>query len=383
MSTRNAFAAILGLLGARVFGRMLATAAGDPVAAYGEAPDSGARLAAVVPVLDEATRVGACLEGLCAQPASLADIVVVDGGSQDETREIVRTFAARDTRVRLVDAAPVPAGWNGKAWNLACGLAASPPDAAWLVCVDADVRPGPHFATSLLAHAEHGYLDAFGAAPLLDVSGPVEAALHPAFLATLVYRFGLPGYVARSPQSVQANGQCFVARRALLVRTRAFAAARASRCDDYTVARTLVRAGAQVGFFEGGALARVRMYESARECWRNWPRSLALRDDATSPLDLALAFTDVAATQALPLVLVAADVVRRRKADALFGVALALVLARFGVLAGTRRAYANPGSAFWLAPLLDLVAVVRIVVAACDPAPVWRGRRLVPEGSRA
>ncbi len=372
-----------GLLGARALGRMLATGAGDPIPVAAPGPGAGS-VAAIVPVLNERTRLGPCLDGLRAQSAALVQIVVVDGGSSDGTPGLVREHAARDARIRLVEAAPVPGGWNGKAWGLAAGLAASDPGAAWILCVDADVRPEPQLVDSLLAYAEHGYLDAFSAAPLLELSGPLETLLHPALLATLVYRRGLPGSVARSAQDAQANGQCFMARRALLVSSGAFAAAKSSRCDDITVARALARLGAQVGFFEGSRLARVNMYASLADCSRNWPRSLPLRDAATSNGELALAFAELLFAQALPLAIVLVTLARRRRTDTFFfRVNFALALARLGVLAGMRRAYAQPAWTYWLSPLADIPAVALIAGAALARTPRWRGRTLVPEGRPA
>ncbi len=92
ISTSDAFAAVQGLLGTRVFARMLATAAGDPVVATTEVPPDAGTIVAIVPVLDEAERLGPCLDGLVAQPAALTSIIVVDGGSTDLTRDIVRSY---------------------------------------------------------------------------------------------------------------------------------------------------------------------------------------------------------------------------------------------------------------------------------------------------
>ncbi len=360
----------------RVLARMLATAAGDPIAVVDAAPAS-LTVSAIVPVLDERERISPALEGLIAQPAALREIVVVDGGSSDGTQDVVRAFAAIDPRVRLVDASPVPANWNGKVWNLASGLAASDPDSTWIVTIDADVRPGPHLIASLLAHAAGAYLDAFSAAPRFELSGPLEEVLHPALLATLVYRYGLPGNAARTPREVQANGQCFMAKRDVLVRTGAFAAARASRCDDVTIARHLVTAGYQVAFFEAGGLASVRMYRSAAECWANWPRSLPLGDTMVTQADVWLGLAEVALVQALPLVATLATLAVGNDTNSLFfRVNAALALARLGVLAGTRRAYARTGRAYWLSPLADGAVALRLVQSATARNHVWRGRAL-------
>jgi Glycosyl transferase family 2 len=102
--------------------------------------------------------------------------------------------------VRLVDASPTPDDWNGKAWNLYVGLERAGADVAWILTVDADVRPAPLLVRSLLAHARRTGLAAFSVATRQEVSGVGEALLHPALLTTLVYRFGLPGGATSSPR---------------------------------------------------------------------------------------------------------------------------------------------------------------------------------------
>ncbi len=380
ISTSDAFAAVQGLLGARVASRMLLSAAGDPLARAVAPPAGSGAVAAIVPVLDEERRLGPCLEGLCAQGPWLREILVVDGGSSDGTRDLVLAHAARDPRVRLVDAAPVPADWNGKAWGLESGLRASG-DVEWIVTVDADVRPGPDLVASLLTHAVSSNLDAFSAAPRLRLSGPGEALIHPAMLATLVYRYGLPGNVATRPRAVQADGQCFFVRRSALLATDAIAAAHASRCEDVTIARVLAASGSPVGFFEAGELAEVEMYASAAECWENWPRSLPMRDAFTTPLDLALALGEVTLVQALPLALTAWLAARGDTRSPLFRVNAALAALRLGTLGGTRRAYRSVPWTYWLSPALDLSVALRLIVAAFARDASWRGRALVREGT--
>ncbi|MGW8648206.1 glycosyltransferase family 2 protein, partial [Nocardia salmonicida] len=56
--------------------------------------ESSAVLSVVIPTLDEAAVIAACLERLVSQDA-IDEIVVVDNGSTDNTREIVAELAAR------------------------------------------------------------------------------------------------------------------------------------------------------------------------------------------------------------------------------------------------------------------------------------------------
>lgn len=372
-----ALAAVLETLaGARALLRMLATAGGKALA-RAPAPPAGS-IAAVVPVLDEEARVGTSLAALARCGPELGEIVVVDGGSTDGTRGVVAAAAAREPRVRFVDAAPVPPGWNGKAWNLEIGLRAT--SAPWIATVDADVRVGATLLGDAVARANAEGLAALSVATRQELADAGAALLHPALLTTLVYRAGLPNVATGDPARVQANGQVFVARRDALVSADAFRAARASRCEDVTVARVLAAHGGRIGFYEGGAV--VRMHDSWRACAANWPRSLTLRDTFVSRGRLALALAELLLAQALPLptliaLLALGDRVPfARSATAL---ALALVFMRLGVLAGTRRAYVRPSPLYWLSPLADLPAVGLLIVSALRRTHVWRGRVLVAE----
>lgn len=58
------------------------------------APDS-VRLSIVIPTLDEAASIGACLARLQAMRSAGAEVIVVDGGSADGTREAAAPFADR------------------------------------------------------------------------------------------------------------------------------------------------------------------------------------------------------------------------------------------------------------------------------------------------
>jgi len=333
---------------------------------------SAERIAVVVPVLDEAARIRPCLEALLAQPAEVEEILVVDGGSGDGTQGVVAEFAARDPRLRLVDASPVPGDWAGKAWGLDVGLRHADPACRWILCVDADVEVAPDLAQSLLAHARRTGVAAFSLATRQHLSGGLDALVHPALLTTLVYRYGVPGRASRNVDRVTANGQCFLAQREVLLRTEALAAARASICEDITIVRRLAECGEAVGFYEGGGLATTRMYGGGLETLRNWPRSLVMRDQYFGRAQW-IGLLEVLFLQALPLPGVA--LVWWSAAPAWVALPGAVLIAvRFVVLAGTARAYSTRPWLYWLSPLLDLLVAERLFRNVLRRQHSWRGR---------
>jgi dolichol-phosphate mannosyltransferase len=372
-------ALILGVLGALTMLRMVRGVRATHIVPVTVTPPAGA-VSVIVPVLDEAARLAPCLTGLLASGSEVGAILIVDGGSRDGTVALARALTQHDPRVRIIDAAPVPAGWNGKAWGLDVGLRAVGADVPWVATIDADVRPRGGLIAAMVAHAQQRNVDALSVATHQLVAGPLTAIVHPAMLATLVYRFGLPGSEARSVAAVQANGQCFLAKRALLAGHGAFACVRSSRCEDVTLARSLVSSGIPVGFYEAGDLVSVQMHSGWRDAWNNWPRSLTLRDRFARFGGWA-GLAEVVVVQALPLPLALVLGLAHHTGTFTFAVATALALMRIGVLAGTARAYVAAPWTYWLSPLADVPVACALVAAALQRRHTWRGRELVLAGN--
>jgi dolichol-phosphate mannosyltransferase len=246
--------------------------------------------------------------------------------------------------------------------------------------VDADVRPAALLARSLVAHARRTGVAALSVATRQEIRGTGEGLLHPALLTTLVYRLGLPGRATRRVSEVQANGQCFLARRDVLMGSGALVAARASRAEDVTIARCLARMGWAVGFYEAGDLASVRMYAGWRETWRNWPRSLPLHDQFWG-LGSIVGLAEVTLVQALPVPVLALLGRRWSGASGMYGwmltVNAVLAAVRAGVLVGTVRAYRSVPWSYWLSPLCDPLAAVQLWRSLLRRRHTWRGRVLV------
>jgi dolichol-phosphate mannosyltransferase len=367
----------------RVVIRLGSTASGSRIPTVGPAHAPAGRVTVIVPVLNEEHRLGPCLAGLMAQPDAVAEILVVDGGSTDRTAEITRRAAEEDARIRWIDASPPPANWNGKAWGLQIGLDNADRASEWILTIDADVRPGPDLVPSLIAHVWDKGLDVCSVATPQRVSGPGEAMLHPSLLASLVYRYGIPGHAVTSPEAVQANGQCFLVRAVILRSLGGFEVGRDSVCEDVTIARHLARAGFAIGFYEPATreqLVSVAMYRGWRDAWRNWTRSLPMRD-GWSGWGWWLRMLDMSLLMGVPLPLVLgcrALSRHRHEVRTLIGLAYrlngALLLMRCGIAAGMKRAYQRVPVSYWLAPGLDPAVVLKLWLSALTRTHSWRGR---------
>jgi hypothetical protein len=111
---------------------------------YVPPPEAGPKLPAIsilIPARNEAAGIVRAVTHALATRNIDFEVVVMDDNSTDATGALVLALAAQDPRVRLEQAPPLPAGWNGKqhaCWSLA--HAARHP----LLCfVDADVTLAP------------------------------------------------------------------------------------------------------------------------------------------------------------------------------------------------------------------------------------------------
>ena len=205
-----------------------------------------------------------------------------------------------------------------------------------------------------------------------------EQWVQPAILTTLVYRTGAAGGHDVPADRVLANGQCFLARAAVLAEGGGYAPAKASFSDDVTLARHYARGGYRVGFLDGSRLYLVRSYESLAQMWREWGRSIDLRDSTTRTRLVADTILLVL-TLGLPiplLVALAAGVVRGSPnvIDALIAINATFVVIRVLLLGALVGSYERPAFTFWLSPLADPLAVVRVVLSTVRRPRAWRGR---------
>jgi len=318
-------------------------------------PPPGESVSVVIPARDEEKRIAGVLAPLQGDP-SVSEVIVVDDESGDATADVARSHGAR-----VVAGEPLPDGWAGKAWALEQGLHAATGE--WVVFLDADTRPQPGLIPALVERARS--VDLLSAGPRFVCDGPAEECLHAAFLATLVYRFGPDDGRQPRPSRAVFNGQCVLGRRETLLVNGGWRRVRSSLTEDVALARAWRRDGRTIAFADAADVLEVRMYDSARETWHGWGRSL-MGPDATDPWWQALDVVTLWVALALPLPRVLAR--RASRTDKL------LVAVRWALLPGLARAYRSPGPGFWLSPLADLPVAARLTWSVLRPARSWRGR---------
>lgn len=238
------------------------------------ATSTATRVSVLLPVRNEATRITPCLQALLGQQGVDMEVVVLDDGSTDMTRKLVRAVSDGDPRVRLLTGGDLPAGWLGKpyACQQLADAAASTSDV--LVFVDADVVLAPHAVAATVALLEQTELDLLSPYPRQEAPGAtglVQPLLQWSWLTFLPLRMA-----ERSDRCSlsAANGQFLAVRRAAYDRAGGHATVRAEVVEDVELLRAVKRTGGRGGVCDGTGLATTRMYDSWHELVAGYSKSL-------------------------------------------------------------------------------------------------------------
>lgn len=233
-----------------------------------------ARVSVLLPLRDEAHRVEPCLRALLGQQGADLEVVVLDDGSTDGTRDVVLAVADGDPRLRLLAGRPLPPGWLGKPHACQQLADAAATTSEVLVFVDADVVLAPHAVAATVALLQESGLDLLSPYPRQETPGAtalVQPLLQWSWLTFLPLRLAeRPG----RPSLAAANGQLLAVRRSAYDWVGGHAAVRDEVVEDVELLRELKRRGGSGGMCDGTALATTRMYDSWDDLVDGYTKSL-------------------------------------------------------------------------------------------------------------
>jgi glycosyltransferase involved in cell wall biosynthesis len=227
----------------------------------------------IVPARNEEANLGACLESLIAQTGVTFEIIVADDSSTDRTRDIAQSFAG----VRVISPGTPPADSTGKSWtgkNNAVVAGAKEARAPWLLFTDADTVHLPGSLERALAEARKEQADLLSYSPEQVVVTFAERAVMPIIFAELAVQY--PPRKVREQNSVAANGQYILVRRAAYDAVGGHSAVATEILEDVALARLFRNAGKRVYFRYGGDAVRTRMYRNWPQLREGWTKNLAL-----------------------------------------------------------------------------------------------------------
>jgi glycosyl transferase family 2 len=224
----------------------------------------------IVPARNEEAGLGACLESLMSQDDANFEVLVVDDGSTDRTRQIALSFPG----VQVIDAGWLPAGWTGK--NNALTAGARHASGEWLLFTDADTVHRPGSLARALAEAKKHRAALLSYSPEQDVRGFWQHAVMPVIFAELACRYRPTQVCDPASPMAAANGQYLLVSQEAYEAVGGHAAIASSLLEDVALARAIKTSGRRIRFGYGADAVRTRMYRSYSQLEEGWTKNLAL-----------------------------------------------------------------------------------------------------------
>jgi hypothetical protein len=326
-------------------------------------PPEGTLVSILIPARNEAANIEGCVRAALASRGVAVEVLVMDDASEDETAAIVARLAARDSRLRLLAAPPLPPGWSGKMH--ACARLAGAARGTHLLFLDADVRLAPQAAAAMAAHAARRRLGLVSGVPRQAIGSLGEGLTVPAInLLLLGYLPGAGRAFTRLPAFAAGCGQLVLCERAAYEAAGGHGAVRATLHDGLKLSRLFRARGHRTEVVDGAPLATCRMYRGFAEAWAGFRKNA--REGMATPLGLPVWTVLLAGGHLLPWALLPAPA------------AFAALAASLGFRAAVTWRAQEP---WWTVPLHPATMAVALAIqwaallrSALGRPSGWKGR---------
>ena len=226
----------------------------------------------VVPMRNEAENVEGIVATLSAQDGPF-HFYLLDDNSEDSTFELLQRFTAGDTRFTVIKGAPLADGWIGKTWALQQLFEASNEEV--LVSIDADVRLTNDAINKAVTLMHGARLDFVSPYPRQIALSFAERLIQPllqwSWLTTVPLRYAEG---ARQKSMAVANGQFLIVKRNAYLKSGGHESIKGEVLDDLMLARKLLEHGFKGGVAEASQVAQCKMYDSTRDLFLGYQKSL-------------------------------------------------------------------------------------------------------------
>jgi hopene-associated glycosyltransferase HpnB len=236
-------------------------------------------VAIVIPARNEEAVIGRAILSLLRQDyTGPYTIFLVDDHSTDGTAKVATEVTDKlyqMSRLKIVQAPPLPEGWSGKLWAMNAGVEAVKqmmPRAEYIFFTDADIEHGPSSLRELVARSEKDKLTLASFMVKLSCESWAEKFLIPAFVSLFLFYY--PYNFVRDPQSgvAAAAGGAMLVKRKALDAAGGIPAIRSALIDDCAMARLLKKQG-PIWLGLTGDTQSIRPYPNIKSIWKMIARS--------------------------------------------------------------------------------------------------------------
>ncbi len=230
------------------------------------------RVSVLIPMRNEALNVKGCIQSCKGLRFEALEFVIIDDGSEDNTRELLVSEIDGDPRFTIIDGTPLPDGWVGKVH--ACYQLSKHARGEFLLFLDADVRVDPWLIGQALRHMQPrvGLLSGFAHFPLQSILGYLIVPLQ----HVIVFMF-LPVVIANYttwPAASAAHGAFMLFRREAYEDIGGHAAVKDSLVEDVHIMRKIKAAGWRAKLANPTESITCLMYATSAEVWAGFSKNI-------------------------------------------------------------------------------------------------------------
>ncbi len=340
-------------------------------------------LSVIIPARNEEVSLPACLASLTAQSepgfalGQQWELILINDGSADRTREIAAEAVAAHPSITLLDAPPLDPnathrGATGK--SKACWLGAQHANQAahWLLFTDADTIHEPGNLSRAMHEAEKYKVDLLSYSPQQLVTGFWQRTLMPLVFSELAIAY--PPRQINDPASriAAANGQF------LLVDREAYFSVGGHRAlstalEDVELAQNIKRTKHALRFRYAADALSTRMYRTLPDMIEGWTKNLALL--FASPILLAIMrLIDLLLLAGIPIVLITMPQLIYWKQVILCLLWIRVMWRYYTRVAGSHFPFADCALSVFGIPLFDFLLVRSWMQHRIYKRVGWKGR---------
>jgi len=236
-------------------------------------PQAAPLVSILIPMRNEARRIGETVRSLLAQTYPCFEIILVDDQSEDGSAQAAQAVAQGDPRLKIIPGAPLPAGWLGKNW--ACHQAAQHAHGELLLFSDADVRWHPQALSALVGQAQRSRADLLTCWPTQETRTWGERLTVPLMAFTILgYLPVLAVHYLPFRVFAAAMGQCLLFRRAAYEQIGGHAAVRSRVVEDMAFAYAIKAARLRLRACDANGLLQTRMYANWQEARQGFAKNI-------------------------------------------------------------------------------------------------------------
>ncbi|WJV20930.1 glycosyltransferase [Rossellomorea marisflavi] len=217
----------------------------------------------IIPARNEEHTISRLLESLSTQLATPLEVIVVNDGSTDRTKEVASSYG-----VQIVDAPPPPEGWAGKTWACWNGTKVARGDT--LIFLDSDTWLGSSGLLKLCEAYEEQH-----SSGILTIQ-PYHVMKHSHEPFSLFFQLIIMASVHFLGRARGGYGQCMICSRESYERLGGHEAMRQEVVEHYSFAKKASGSGERVRALSGKGAVNMRMYEGGiKQLIEGWSKSFA------------------------------------------------------------------------------------------------------------